>query len=78
MYKIKSLELADDIEMQSGKTWYRYIIANEYSTINGLRAGSRAEVLQHARLCTMTLNKKYKSGKVKLYKPVNNNVFFKL
>ena len=76
MYKIKSVEIANDINMEPGQTWYRYIIGNEFNTITGLRPGSKSEVLRHARICTMLLNKRYKSGKVKIYKPINHDVFF--
>jgi hypothetical protein len=76
MYKIKSIEIANDVDMGTSQIWYRYVIANEFNTITCLRSGSKTEVLRYARLCTMLLNKKYKSGKVKVYKPMNHDALF--
>jgi len=77
MYKIISIEHADDVSLNSEQNWYRYMIANEFNVISGLKVGTKAEVSKHARLCMLSLNQKYKSPKkkrpTKYYKPVNIN-----
>lgn len=75
MYKIKSIEPAEDINLDPSSSWYRYVIYNDYNsnTITGLRSGTKSEVQKHARLCAILLNSKYKKGKAKIYKPVQLN-----
>ena len=73
MYKIKSIECAEDIKLDASSSWYRYVICNENNTITGVRSGTKSEVQKHARLCAILLNTKYKKGKTKLYKPVQLN-----
>jgi phosphoserine aminotransferase len=73
MYRIKSIECVDELNIESSSSWYRYVIYNENNTITGVRSGTKSEVQKHARLCAILLNSKYKKGKEKIYKPVQLN-----
>ena len=76
MYTIKSVQCAPDLQQNDDLQWYRYVIANETTTITGMRSGPIHEVMQHVESCVITLNQRNPSGKVKIYKPVNTDTIF--
>ena len=72
-YKIKSIEKITPPDGVTFKCWYKFIIANSYSTITNIRSGSEKEVRKFASETAKRLNEKYLTNcKVKNHnRPVN-------
>lgn len=72
-YKLKSIEKVTAPYGMAGENWYQFVIANEFNTINGFRAGKKKEVSKIATDSVNRLNEKYSTSfKVKTFnKPVN-------
>lgn len=76
MYQINIIEIVEPLNVQSNKTWFRYIISNNQNTITGYRCGSKNEVQRFAKDCVTSLNHKYPSGKPHFFKPAQINVSY--
>ena len=48
-FKVVSVERMDMPSGGTGGVWYRYVIANEATTVTGSRRGSKAAVTEHAK-----------------------------
>ena len=78
MYKVVTIELIDDVELESDITFYRYVIKSNKSMITGCRHGTESEVRNFVEFFVGTLNQKYKSStqSEKIYKPVVSDPFY--
>ncbi len=59
-YRIISVERTDSPEADENP-WFRYVIANDVTVIEGIRSGTREEVFDHASQCAERLNTRHKS-----------------
>lgn len=57
-YQLLQLEQTDRPDGARSANWYRYIIANNITSITGCRPGSRREVEQYVSACIQRLNAK--------------------
>ena len=58
-YRVVAIEKTNAPEDCQEQSWYRYVIANDFNTITGLRTGSLKEVKTFAQSSAQQLNAKY-------------------
>jgi len=61
-YDLISVEKIDTPDGLSGDDWYRYVIGQDTSKIEGYRSGSLNDVTQHCEAYTRELNDRNNKG----------------
>ena len=62
VFLVDSVEKTETPGDEPGKDWYRYVLKNHSSTINGLRRGSRQHVFDYAAQYAEQLNTRIVHG----------------
>jgi hypothetical protein len=62
-FKVARVERADSPNSGEGTVWYRYVLDNGRSTINGRRRGTLKDVTAYATQCTEQLNERSLLGR---------------
>jgi hypothetical protein len=55
-FKVASVEKIDPPNGAQGSDWHRYVLDNSRSQVNGLRRGTRKDVMAYAAQCAEQLN----------------------
>jgi hypothetical protein len=59
VYRVVTVETTLPPSGCQGKQWVRYVIANDITSVTGIRKGSLHQVTQYAKEFVAELNKKY-------------------
>lgn len=71
-YKITSMEKVAPPQGVTSKSWYKFIIENEFNAIINISSGSQKEIMHFARESVKRLNEKYLTHiNFKTHRPVN-------
>lgn len=62
VFQVDSVEKTETPGTEQGQDWYRYVLKNHSSTINGLRRGSRQHVCDYAAQYAEQLNTRIVHG----------------
>lgn len=61
-YRVDAVELAEAPEGMPKDEWHSYVIVRGKSKIEGLKPGTRFDVMQHAEEVAEGLNERFKKG----------------
>ncbi len=57
-FTVDSIEQTESPENGGSETWYRYVLKSKRTSITGMRAGSLAQVTEHAERVAEQLNER--------------------